>query len=194
MDEGKTSGGCHSLRFANVLLLVARRLQMSNSFARLCALGLLGVWLSIFAGNASAYCTVEDFTPPRTICTAPTVSITSPANGATYTLPTSFPVTATVDNAGQSITQVDFYVNGTVFQTVTTAPYSVTYTPPAPGTYTFRATATETRSGTRTGSSSLVSVNVVSPTNAPPSVSITALQQRDLHSPSQSLPERERLG
>src|SRR5882724_1842489 len=174
MDQRKISGRCHALRFAIPILPMARQLRMSTSFKRLLTLGLFGAWMAIFAGNASAYCTVEDTVPPRTVCEAPVVSITSPANGATYTSPASFPVTATVDNGGQSITRVDFYVNGTVFQTGTTAPYSVTYTPPAPGTYTFRATATETRSGTRTGSSTLVSVNVVSPTNAPPSVSITA--------------------
>jgi RHS repeat-associated protein len=150
---------------------MAGLLQMSKSigFRRLWITGLLGAWLSIFAGNASAYCTVEDYVPPRTVCEAPAVSITSPANGATYTFPVSFPVTATVDNAGQSISQVAFYVNGAVFQTVTTAPYSVTYTPPTPGTYTFKATATETNHGTRTGTSTAVSVNVNAPLPEAPS-------------------------
>jgi len=142
---------------------------MSIGFKRLWTLGLLGAWLSIFAGNAAAYCTYE----PELrgwVCDAPFVSITSPANGARYTLPVSFPVTATVDNGGQAIAKVDFYVNGTVFQTFTTAPYSATYTPTTPGTYWFSAVATEINHGTRTGYSSAVSVTV----NSAPVVSITS--------------------
>src|SRR5258706_3025656 len=85
--------------------------QMSKaiSFPRLWITGLLGALLSIFAGNATAYCEFDSET--RTwICFHPFVSMTSPANGATYTLPASFPVTATVDNSGQAIaiTKVDF--------------------------------------------------------------------------------------
>jgi len=122
---------------------------------------LLGGWLSIFAGNAIAYCFFE----PELggwVCHAPSVSITSPANGAIYPL-ASFPVTAAVNNSGGdggNISKVDFYVNGVVFQTVTTAPYSATYAPPTPGTYTFVAVATEIFHGTRSGTSSQNSVSV----------------------------------
>src|SRR5713226_9733992 len=168
--KGRRSGSRHALRFAIALLPMARQLPMSTRFKRLWTLGLLGAWLSIFSGNASAACEYMDYVPPKWVCWLPSVAITSPANGASYTLPASFPVTATVDNQGQPITQVAFYVNGVVFQTVTTAPYSVTYTPPAPGTYTFKAAATETNQGTRTGFSNLVSVTA----NVPPAVSITS--------------------
>src|SRR6267143_1865109 len=99
---------------------MARPPQTSTSigFRRLWTTGLLGAWLSIFAGNAAAWCDFEG----TWICHAPLVSLSSPANGATYTLPTSFPVTATVNNFDQPITQVNFFVNNTIFQTVTTAP------------------------------------------------------------------------
>src|SRR5882724_4926202 len=96
------------------------RMSKTVGFRRLWITGLLGAGLAIFAGNASAWCSVEDFQGHfTTVCTAPTVSITSPANGAIYAFPVSFPVTATVDNAGQSIGQVAFYANGAVFQIVT---------------------------------------------------------------------------
>src|SRR5258706_10355626 len=83
---------------------MARMFQMSKSigFRRLWITGLLGAWLSIFAGNAAASCSF-DGEVKQWFCDRPLVSITSPANGATYTLPTSFPVTATVDNQGQAI-------------------------------------------------------------------------------------------
>jgi len=75
-------------------------------------------------------------------------------------LATPFSVTATVDNGGQPITGVAFFVNNTLIQTFTTGPYSLTYTPPTPGTYTFKATATEVNHGTRTGTSNQNSVSV----------------------------------
>jgi len=124
---------------------------------------LLGALLSIFAGNASAWCELQDTTPPTWFCIAPTVSLTSPANGATYVFPASIPVTAAVDNQGQPITKVDFYVNNTLFRTVTAAPYSVIYTPSAPGAYTFKAIVTETNHGTRIRISGQVTGNADNP-------------------------------
>lgn len=56
--------------------------------------------------------------------TAPTVAITSPANGATLFLSTTVQASAS-DNV--SITQVVFYDGGTVIGTDTTAPYSVSW-------------------------------------------------------------------
>src|SRR5882762_1260470 len=122
---------------------MVRLFQMSKSmsFRRLWITGLLGAWLSIFAGNATAYCE-WDLEFKRWSCFPPSVSINSPANGATYTLPGSVPVTATVTNDPDglsTISQVAFYVNNTLFQTLTPASYSATYTPPAGGTYTFKA-------------------------------------------------------
>src|SRR5882672_313068 len=173
MDEWKISVRCYALSFAMAFLPMARQLQRRKTigFRRLWITGLLGAWLSIFSGNALAWCESNEASPPVWTCRAPSVSITSPVNGATYTVPVSISVTATVSNTGQPITQVDFYVNNTLFQTVTTAPYSVTYTPSAPGTYTFKAIVTETNHGTRTRISGQVTVNAVR-TNAAPTVSL----------------------
>src|SRR5882724_3646502 len=160
MDEGKTSRECLVSRFAFAVRPRTRPPQTTKDLKRLCRMVLLGAWLSIFAGNAAAECEIVDSTPPRLVCRTPSVSLTSPTNGTTYPLATPFSVTATVDNGGQPITGVAFFVNNTLIQTFTTGPYSLTYTPPTPGTYTFKATATETNPGTRTGTSSLVSVTV----------------------------------
>jgi len=143
--------------------------------------GLLGACIVVFAGNASAWCEF-DLETNSWLCFAPSVSINPPANGATYALPGSVPVTATVSNSGQPITQVAFYVNNTLFQTVSTAPYSVTYTPPTGGTYTFQARATEVNHGTRTGVSSQPSVTVVTVPNAPSALGavIATVAQIDL--------------
>jgi len=71
------------------------------------------------------------------MCRSPIVSLSSPANGATYTFPGSFPVTATVNNLGQPHHPGELLRQQYLFQTVTTAPYSVP-TRHHSGTYTFR--------------------------------------------------------
>jgi len=144
---------------------------MITNFERLWTLGLLGVWLSIFAGNATAYCTFDRENGGWT-CYPPRVGIASSPNGMNP-FPTSFSLTAAVDNSGGvgGSISVAFYVNDAVFQTVTAAPYSVTYTPPAPGTYTFQAAATDNNThGTRTGYSNRVTVTA----DNPPTISIAS--------------------
>ena len=54
---------------------------------------------------------------------APTVAITNPANGATVARKSNVTITATAsDNVG--VTRVEFFVNGALQCTDTTAPYS----------------------------------------------------------------------
>ncbi len=77
------------------------------------------------------------------------VSITAPASGAnlgalsTPANTVTISATATPSGGGQSITQVDFRVNGTSVGISTVAPFSVVWTPPAPGTYNLTAIATD---------------------------------------------------
>ena len=62
--------------------------------------------------------------------TAPTVSITNPANGAIVARKSNVNITATAtDNVG--VTRVDFLVNGALQCSDTTAPYSCTWRVPA---------------------------------------------------------------
>src|SRR5258707_3873712 len=84
MNDGKTSGRCHVLRFAIAIFPMAHQLPMSIGFKRLWTLGLLGAWLSIFAANAHASPCSYDIQLKGYVCDPPVVSITSPANGATY--------------------------------------------------------------------------------------------------------------
>ena len=73
---------------------------------------------------------------------APTVSITSPANGSTVARKSTVTITATAsDNVG--VTRVEFYVDGTLKGTDTTVPYAYTWkVPPQAGrTYQLQAKA-----------------------------------------------------
>jgi hypothetical protein len=55
----------------------------------------------------------------------PTVTITSPANNASFPAPATITITASVSDPDDSIAKVDFYSGTTLIGTSTTAPYSV---------------------------------------------------------------------
>jgi RHS repeat-associated protein len=76
----------------------------------------------------------------------PTVSITSPANGAIFPPDIDITISATAGttNAGDSITNVEFFVNGASIGNDPVAPYSITECCWKPGTYTLTARATDT--------------------------------------------------
>jgi len=74
---------------------------------------------------------------------APTVSLTSPANGASFTAPATIPLAASATDGDGTITKVEFFQGATLIATVTTAPYNFTWTNVAQGSYTLTAKATD---------------------------------------------------
>jgi hypothetical protein len=101
---------------------------------------------------------------------APTVSITAPSSGSSTTVGTATTVTANATpNSGATISQVEFFANGTSIAVDTTIPYSIVWTPSSAGVVSLTAVATQTGGGSTTSSAVSVSVNGVTPT-----VSLTA--------------------
>ncbi|MGE5639334.1 MAG: Ig-like domain-containing protein [Clostridia bacterium] len=101
--------------------------------------------------------------------TPPTVSMTSPANGATVSGTVSYAATAS-DNVG--VSKVEFYVDGALAVTDTSTPYSgsVDTTKIANGTHTIKAIAYD---GAGLTASSQVSVNVQNTTATPTTTTST---------------------
>jgi hypothetical protein len=89
----------------------------------------------------------------------PTVSITSPASGATYTAPASITINATAADSDGTVTKVDFYQGATLLGTDTTSPYSYTWGSVAAGSYSLTAKATDNAGGTKTSTAVPVTVN-----------------------------------
>ncbi|MCB2378518.1 Ig-like domain-containing protein [Hymenobacter sp. BT635] len=114
---------------------------------------------------------VKTGTPPPTN-TPPTVSLTAPAGGATFTAPASITVTATAADTDGTVAKVEFYNGATLLGTDTSSPYSYTWAGVAAGTYSLSAKATDNANATTT--SAAVSVTVNAAGNTPPTVSITA--------------------
>jgi hypothetical protein len=104
--------------------------------------------------------------------TPPTVSITAPANGATYTAPASVTINATAADSDGTVSKVDFYQGSTLLGTDTTSPYSYSWTSVAAGSYSLTAKATDNLGATTTSSAVGITVNAAG--NTPPTVSITA--------------------
>jgi len=74
---------------------------------------------------------------------APTVSLTSPANGATFPPPATIVLTADAQDADGTVAQVEFFQGAVLVATDTTAPFTFTLTNVAAGSYTFTARATD---------------------------------------------------
>ncbi len=98
----------------------------------------------------------------------PTVSITSPANGAVFTAPASIPINATASDSDGTVTKVDFYQNGSLLGTDTTSPYSFTWSSVAAGSYSLTAVATDNLNKTGTSVPVGITVNPAGGSLPPP--------------------------
>lgn len=92
---------------------------------------------------------------------APVVSLTSPANGATFTAPATIVIAASIAPQHNPIIKVDFFNGSTLLGTATSAPYTFTWSNVPAGTYTLTATATD--SFNLTGTSAPVTITVTAP-------------------------------
>ncbi len=105
--------------------------------------------------------------------TAPTVSVTAPANNSTVSGTATVTATAS-DNVG--VTKVEFYVNGALNATDTTAPYNYAWNTKnvANGNYTLTAKAYDAAGNVGQSGNVVINVNNPVPDIIAPTVSITA--------------------
>jgi len=101
---------------------------------------------------------------------APSVSIASPAEGATLTAPADVTITADASDQDGTVASVTFLVNGVPLSTDTTSPFTAAWNGVAAGSYTLTAIATDNQGATTTSTA----VHVTAAANVPPSVSISA--------------------
>jgi hypothetical protein len=100
----------------------------------------------------------------------PVVTITAPANGATYITGTAVAITAAANDSDGTVSSVEFFVDGSSVGVDNSAPYEASYTAVA-GNHSITAKATDNAGASTT--STAVNINVT-PINDPPTVSITA--------------------
>jgi plastocyanin len=126
------------------------------------------------AGTFSYFCGPHPFmqgsVTVSAVNTAPTVSITSPTNGSSFNGPTDITVTATAEDTGGSIAQVEFFNGSTSIGVDPSSPYSATANF-ALGTHVLTAVA---RDNLNTASTSAPVSITVTAVNTPPTVSMTS--------------------
>lgn len=98
-------------------------------------------------------------TPPAA-APVPSVTITDPAGGAVFAAPASVQMGAAATVASGSVTNVAFFTNGILSGDSQAAPFSITASNLAPGSYALTAVAT---AGGVSATSSVVSISIVSP-------------------------------
>jgi len=95
----------------------------------------------------------------KAILTPPTIRITSPADGAVFTVGDNVPLTVEAGVKSGTITKVEFIKGTTVIGTVTSSPYSFTWSKPAASSYMLTARVTDSNGGTATSAPVTIVVN-----------------------------------
>ncbi len=103
--------------------------------------------------------------------TPPTVSITSPAPGATFIAPAAITINADAADSDGTISSVGFYANDTLLGADTVSPYSFAWANVAAGNYTLTAKATDDLG--RLTTSSPINIVVNAPDTTPPNTALT---------------------
>lgn len=88
----------------------------------------------------------------------PTVAVTSPSNGASFTCAASVQVTASASDADGFVSRVEFLDNGALISSDTTAPYSASWIASPAGSHALTARAIDDTGGSATSSAVNVTV------------------------------------
>jgi hypothetical protein len=132
------------------------------------------VGLAVTSHNASTATTavLDNLSVAAPSNQAPTVALTAPANGLTFTAPATITLSATASDPENRLSKVDFFNGSTLLGTDTTSPFSFTWNSVAAGTYQLRAVATDADGGSATSAIATVTVNTA--TSSPKLVVFTA--------------------
>jgi regulation of enolase protein 1 (concanavalin A-like superfamily) len=120
------------------------------------------VGLAVTSATVSATATAKfsnvAVSKPTSGNTPPTVSISSPITGASYTAPAQISINATAGDVDGSVTRVDFYAGTQLVGSDTASPFSATWSNVPAGTYSLTAVATDNEGATTTSAPVTVAV------------------------------------
>lgn len=100
----------------------------------------------------------------------PTVSMTSPATGASFGAPATIALAASASDSDGTVTKVEFYQGTSLIGTATNPPYTATWTNVAVGSYSLTAKATDNLGATATSAPASITINA----NTAPTVTLTS--------------------
>jgi hypothetical protein len=114
------------------------------------------VWGQFFSG------TVSYVRSTPAVAVTPSVTITNPVSGATFSAPADVKIAANATATGGTVTNVSFFGNAAKLGSVQIAPFTFTAAGLTAGTYALTAVAT---AGGISATSAVVNITVVSPTS-----------------------------
>lgn len=100
----------------------------------------------------------------------PVVSLTSPANGATFSAGSTVNVTANASDPDGSVAKVEFFRDGSSLGIATNAPYAASWANASAGSHTLRAVATDNNNATTSTPTITITVNAAGGDTTAPSV------------------------
>lgn len=113
------------------------------------------------------YYSISGHIPASSGNQSPVVSITSPANGATFNSPANITINAGASDPDGSVSKVEFFRGAIKIGEDTSAPYSFVWTNVAAGTYSLRAKATDNSGAVTLSSAVSVTIGTQNNCNAP---------------------------
>jgi RHS repeat-associated protein len=132
------------------------RLDVPASAVGLEGITLEGMAFTLFDGQATWDRAGK--TAASTTNVPPTVNLTSPTNGASYTGPAAITLSATAADSDGTVAKVEFYNGTTLLGTSTTAPYTLALTNVTAGSYTYTAKAYDNLGASTVSTASSISV------------------------------------
>jgi regulation of enolase protein 1 (concanavalin A-like superfamily) len=128
-----------------------------------------GDWRDVSGKERRSYTALE-WTPgtgpsdPPPVNVPPTITLTSPSSGATFTAPATITFSASADDTDGLVAQVEFMSGTTLLATDSTSPYGTTWNNVPPGSYTLTGRAIDNSGAVTT--SSPVTITVSDPPTA----------------------------
>lgn len=116
---------------------------------------------------------------------APTVSLTGPTAGSTFTAPANITLSANASDSDGTVARVDFYAGTTLLGSDVSSPFSFAWANVAAGTYSLTAKATDNAGASTTSAAIVISVAApqVIDAGAPQAVDAGAPQAVDAGAP-----------
>lgn len=127
-------------------------------------------WTNLPPGSYSLAARATDNAGDQTLSSAvaitvnvqPTVAITSPANNSVFDAPASVPISTIAADLDGTINRIELYANGSRIATLTSAPYSFTWTNVGAGTYALTAKAVDNNNYETLSAAVTITVRVAS--------------------------------
>ena len=124
----------------------------------------IGLALSSATGNTTSTAKFSNVSLEHSTANQPPqVTLTTPANNASFAAPGNVQLAATATDADGAVQSVSFYANGAHVGTPSAAPWSMTWSNVPAGTYSITAVARDNAGATRTSSAASITVSGSTP-------------------------------